>query len=50
VERTSRVAPAAASPTGAGSLALAEDDRWLEKYVPGTLRTKRVDQFVKMAI
>ena len=30
--------------------ALEEDDRWLRKYAPGTLRTKRVDQFVKMAV
>ena len=50
VERTSRGAPAVASPTGAGSLALEEDDRWLRKYAPGTLRTKRVDQFVRMAV
>jgi phosphatidylserine/phosphatidylglycerophosphate/cardiolipin synthase-like enzyme len=50
VERTSRGAQAGATPTGAGSLALEEDDRWLQKYLPGTLRSKRVDQFVKMAV
>jgi len=50
VERTSRGAAAVASPTGAGSLALEEDDRWLRKYVSGTLRSKRVDQFVRMAV
>ena len=50
VERTSRGAAAVVSPTGAGALALEEDDRWLLKYVPGTLRSKRVDRFVRMAV
>ncbi|NUT58937.1 MAG: hypothetical protein HOQ00_08875, partial [Agromyces sp.] len=50
VDRTSRGTTAAASPATAGSLALTEDDRWLEKYAPGTLRTKRVDQYVRMAL
>jgi phosphatidylserine/phosphatidylglycerophosphate/cardiolipin synthase-like enzyme len=31
------------------SLFLDEDDRWLEKYQPGTLRQKRVDLFTSMA-
>ena len=50
VDRTSHGAPAAASPNTAGSLALEEDDGWLQKYAPGTLRTKRVDQFVRMSL
>ena len=50
VDRTGRGAPGAASPTTAGSLVLEKDEKWLEKYVPGTLRTKRVEQFVKMAV
>jgi phosphatidylserine/phosphatidylglycerophosphate/cardiolipin synthase-like enzyme len=32
------------------SLFLAEDDGWLQKYAPGTLRTKRVDMFATMAV
>lgn len=31
------------------SLFLAEDDAWLEKYEPGTIRQKRVDLFTAMA-
>jgi phosphatidylserine/phosphatidylglycerophosphate/cardiolipin synthase-like enzyme len=31
-------------------LYLAEDDSWLEKYRPGTLRSKRVECFVQMAL
>jgi hypothetical protein len=27
-----------------------EDDSWLEKYRPGTLRSKRVECFVEMAL
>jgi phosphatidylserine/phosphatidylglycerophosphate/cardiolipin synthase-like enzyme len=50
VDRTSHGATAATSPTSAGSLMLEEDDRWLQKYVPGTLRTKRVDRFIGMAV
>jgi hypothetical protein len=50
VDRTSHGTPASASPNAAGSLALEEDDGWLQKYAPGTLRTKRVDQYVNMAI
>jgi phosphatidylserine/phosphatidylglycerophosphate/cardiolipin synthase-like enzyme len=50
VDRTSHGATAATSPTSAGSLMLEEDDRWLQKYAPGTLRTKRVDRFVGMAV
>jgi phosphatidylserine/phosphatidylglycerophosphate/cardiolipin synthase-like enzyme len=50
VDRTQRRAGAAASAATAGALALAENDRWLEKYAPGTLRTKRVDRFVGMAV
>lgn len=50
VDRTSRGATAATSAAGAGSLMLDEDDRWLQKYAPGTLRTKRVDRFIGMAV
>jgi phosphatidylserine/phosphatidylglycerophosphate/cardiolipin synthase-like enzyme len=32
------------------SLFLAEDDSWLQKYTPGTLRSKRVDMFASMAV
>lgn len=32
------------------SLELSEDDRWLAKYGQGSLRSKRVQAFVKMAI
>ncbi len=32
-----------------GSLFLAETDKWLEKYKPGTLRAKRVGMFTVMA-
>jgi phosphatidylserine/phosphatidylglycerophosphate/cardiolipin synthase-like enzyme len=32
------------------ALHLAEDDSWLEKYQPGTLRSKRVGCFTEMAI
>lgn len=31
------------------ALDLVEDDSWLAKYAPGTLRTKRAEQFVRMA-
>jgi len=31
-------------------LHLAEDDRWLEKYRPGTLRSKRVECLIRMAL
>ena len=31
-------------------LYLVEDDSWLEKYRPGTLRSKRVECFVEMAL
>lgn len=34
---------------GGASLFLAEDDSWLEKYVPGTLRSKRVEAYINMA-
>ena len=32
------------------SLYLVEDDSWLEKYRPGTLRSKRVQCFLQMAL
>jgi phosphatidylserine/phosphatidylglycerophosphate/cardiolipin synthase-like enzyme len=35
---------------GAGSQDLAEDDSWLRKYTPGSLRSKRVELFVKMSV
>jgi phosphatidylserine/phosphatidylglycerophosphate/cardiolipin synthase-like enzyme len=34
---------------GGASLFLAEDDSWLAKYAPGTLRSKRVEAYVNMA-
>lgn len=32
------------------ALALVEDDSWLQKYLPGTLRTKRARCFAEMAV
>jgi hypothetical protein len=31
------------------SLFLSETDQWLQKYAPGTLRTKRVQLFTQMS-
>jgi hypothetical protein len=33
-----------------GSLDLLENDTWLKKYSPGSLRTKRANQFVRMSL
>ena len=33
-----------------GNLTLTENTDWLRKYEPGTLRTKRVDQFAQMVL
>jgi phosphatidylserine/phosphatidylglycerophosphate/cardiolipin synthase-like enzyme len=33
-----------------GSLDLRENDTWLKKYSPGSLRTKRANQFVQMSL
>jgi phosphatidylserine/phosphatidylglycerophosphate/cardiolipin synthase-like enzyme len=37
-------------PPTAGSLSLVEDDSWLASYEPGSLHSKRVDQFIAMAL
>jgi phosphatidylserine/phosphatidylglycerophosphate/cardiolipin synthase-like enzyme len=37
-------------PPTTGSLSLDEDDSWLQSYKPGSLHTKRVDQFVSMSL
>ena len=37
-------------PPSPGSLSLVEDDSWLASYKPGSLHTKRVQQFVDMAL
>jgi phosphatidylserine/phosphatidylglycerophosphate/cardiolipin synthase-like enzyme len=33
-----------------GNLTLVEDDSWLQKYLPGTLRAKRVELYASMAV
>jgi phosphatidylserine/phosphatidylglycerophosphate/cardiolipin synthase-like enzyme len=52
-ERFARTAPAADRPvysdTDPGDLSLTEDDSWLAKYRPGTLRTKRVGLYTRMS-
>jgi phosphatidylserine/phosphatidylglycerophosphate/cardiolipin synthase-like enzyme len=48
VERTRRRPPVSAE-LDSGSLSLSEDDSWLAKYRPGSLRSKRVDQYVTMS-
>ena len=40
----------ASDPPSPGSLSLLEDDSWLENYKPGSLRTKRVQQFIDMVL
>ena len=37
-------------PPTPGSLSLVEDDSWLANYRPGSLRSKRVQQFIDMAL
>ena len=39
-----------AATTDDGSLDLLENDTWLKKYSPGSLRSKRANQFTQMAI
>ena len=39
-----------ADPDNDANLFLAEDDRWLKKYAPGSLRSKRVALFTDMAV
>ncbi len=45
-----RLARRSSGQSDSGSLGLSEDDSWVDKYKPGTLRSKRVDQFVSMSI
>jgi phosphatidylserine/phosphatidylglycerophosphate/cardiolipin synthase-like enzyme len=49
VEKISRRA-SVTTQSDSGSMSLTEDDSWLSKYQPGSLRSKRVDQYVTMSI
>jgi phosphatidylserine/phosphatidylglycerophosphate/cardiolipin synthase-like enzyme len=37
-------------PPSGGSLSLVEDDSWLASYKPGSLHSKRVQQFIEMSV
>jgi len=49
VESRSRTDRAGARRAAPAALDLSEDDRWLENYGPGSLRTKRAEQFITMS-
>jgi len=49
VESRSRTDRAGARRAAPAALDLSEDDGWLENYGPGSLRTKRAEQFITMS-